>query len=149
MGVQRRQGRGTRGQKLDIESAVQQLVEAEQYRLAAEAELERIKAASEQPEPPEEFAQVDELVEHHRRVLQYEDKVKRLKQAIVTAETSYNQAAELLRDVLPEDVPLTYDYPGRREDMVGKRYVVIKREGKVVVPAIEESPRARKPGRRS
>ena len=149
MGVERRQGRGTGGQRLDIESAVQQLVEAEQYRLAAEAELDRIKAASEQPEPPEKFAQVDELVEHHSRVLQYEDKVNRLKQAIVTAETSYNQAAELLQDVLPEGVPLTYDYPGRREEMVGKRYVVIKREGKVIVPAIEESPRARKPGRRS
>jgi hypothetical protein len=149
MGVQRRQGRGIGGQRLDIESAVQQLVEAEHNRLAVEAELERIKAASEQPEPPEKFAQVDELVEHHSRVLQYEDKVNRLKQAIVTAETSYNQAAGLLQDVLPEDVPLTYDYPGRREDMVGKRYVVIKREGKVIVPAIEESPRARKPGRRS
>ena len=138
MGVERRQGRGTGGQRLDIESAVQQLVEAEQYRLAAEAELERIKAASEQPEPPEEFAQVDELVEHHRRVLEYEDKVNRQKQAIDTAETSYNQAAELLRGVLPENVPLSYDYPGRREDMVGKRYVVIKREGKVIVPAIED-----------
>ena len=66
---QRRRGRGSGGQKLDIESAVQQLVEAEHNRLAAEAELERIKASSEQPEPPEEFAQVDELVEHHRRVL--------------------------------------------------------------------------------
>ncbi len=149
MGVQRRQGRGTGGQRLDIESAVQQLVEAEHNRLAAEAELERIKAAREQPEPPEQFAQVDELVEHHSRVLEYEDKVSRQKHAIVTAETSYTQAAELLRDVLPENVPLTYDYPGRREDMVGKRYVVIKREGKVIVPAIEESPRARKTRRRS
>ena len=149
MGAQRRRGRGAGGQKLDIESAVQQLVEAEHDRLAAEAELERIKAASEQPEPPEEFAQVDELVEHHRRVLEYEDKVNRQKQDIASAETSYNQAAELLRDVLPENVPLTYEYPGRREDMVGKRYVVIKREGKVIVPAVEESPRARKTRRRS
>jgi hypothetical protein len=33
--------------------------------------------------------------------------------------------------------------------MVGKRYVVIKREGKVIVPAIEKSPRARKTKRRS
>ena len=146
---QRRRGRGSGGQKLDIESAVQQLVEAEHNRLAAEAELDRIKAASERPEPPEEFAQVDELVEHHRRVLEYEDKVNRQKQTINTAEPSYNQAAELLRDVLPENVPLTYDYPGRREDMVGSRYVVIKREGKVIVPAIEKSPRARKTKRRS
>ena len=138
MGAQRRQGRGAGGQKLDIESAVQQLVEGEQNRLTAEAELERIQAASEQPEPPEEFAQVDELVEHHRRILEYEDKVNRQKQAIDTAEASYNQAAELLRGVLPENVPLTYEYPGRREDMVGKRYVVIKREGKVIVPAIED-----------
>ena len=149
MGAQRRRGRGTGGGRLDVESAVQQLVEAEHDRLAAEAELERIKAASEQPEPPEEFAQVDELIEHHRRVLEYEDNVNRQKRAIGTAETSYNQAAELLRDVLPENVPLTYDYPGRRVDMVGKRYVVIKREGKVIVPAIEESPRARKTRRRS
>ena len=149
MGDQRRWGRGAKGQKLDIESAVQQLVEAEHNRLAAEAELERIKAAHEQPEPPEQFAKVDELVEHHSRVLEYEDKVNRQKQAIVTAETSYTQAAELLRDVLPENVPLTYDYPGKREDMVDKRYVVIKREGKVIVPAIEESPRARKTRRRS
>ena len=55
-GQRRRQGRGAGGQRLDIGSAVQQLVEAEHNRLAAEAELERIKAASEQPEPPEEFA---------------------------------------------------------------------------------------------
>jgi hypothetical protein len=145
----RRTGRGAGGQKLDIESAVKQLVEAEHDRLAAEAELERIKAAPEQPELPEEFAHVHELVEHHRRVREYEDKVNRQKQAIDTAETSYNQAAALLRDVLPENVPLSYEYPGRREDMVGKRYVVIKSEGKVIVPAIEKSPRARKTRRRS
>jgi hypothetical protein len=92
---------------------------------------------------------VDEVVEHYRRVLEYEDKVNRQKQAIDTAETSYNQAAELLRGVLPENVPLSYEYPGRREDMVGKRYVVIKSEGKIIVPAIEERPRARKTKRRS
>jgi hypothetical protein len=135
----RRTGRGAGGQKLDIESAVKQLVEAEHDRLAAEAELERIKAASEQPEPPEEFAKVDELVEHHRRVLEYEDKVNRQKQTINTAEQAYNQAAALLRDVMPENVPLKYDYPGRREDRIGKRYVIMKREGAVIVPAIEES----------
>jgi hypothetical protein len=135
----RRTGRGAGGQKLDIESAVKQLVEAEHDRLAAEAELERIKAAPEQPELPEEFAHVHELVEHHRRVREYEDKVNRQKQTINTAEQAYNQAAALLRDVMPENVPLKYDYPDSREDMIGKRYVIMKREGAVIVPAIEES----------
>ena len=138
MGGTRRRGRGWGASQWTIESTVERLVEAEHMRLAARAELERFTEANGPPDVPEEFTNLSELVEYHKRFQEYQAAINRRKEDVGTAEKSYNEAADSLRDVLPEDVPLRYDYPGRKEPMVGKRYAIVKKNNEVIIPEIEE-----------
>ena len=130
------------GQERSIEGAVNRLVEAEHDRRAAQAELERFNVTYYRPEPPEEFAYIGHLVEYHQSVRRYEDALEDRKKGVDTAEKSYTQAAQTLRDVLPENVPLRYDYMGRRSNLLGTTFMIVKKQGEITVPEII------RPGRR-
>ncbi len=122
-----------------IESAVNELVEADDDRRAAQADLDRFNA-DKAPEPPQEFATLQALISFHRRGRDYEGALAKRQENLAAAEKRYTQAAEILREVLPENVPLKYDYAGSRTDLLGTRYDIVYRQGEVIVPKITRSP---------
>jgi len=110
-----------------LEATVIQLVEAEQGRVTAQAELDSFKADHPRPEPPGAFPTLRVFIEYYRRVRSYEVEVAKRERKLATAEKLYAQAAEQLQDVLPENVPLNYDYRGSLRD------VIVKRQGEVSI----------------
>ena len=126
--------------RVSVENAVNQLVEALYDRDAARVELERFKAAHPAPEPPPEFDHLHAFLDYHDRRREYEDEVAKREKTLSIAEKSYARAADSLRDVLPENVLLHYDYMGRRTSLNGKKYGILNRQGEIIVPSIETAP---------
>jgi hypothetical protein len=107
-------------------------VEAWHARDAAQTELDNSKAANDPPEPPDEFPNLREFIEYHRSTSHYEGEVAKREKNVASAEKSYTQASHMLRDVLPENVPLHYEYM-EQGDLQGTQYVIVNRQGEVSV----------------
>lgn len=119
--------------KAEIHSALNQLIEAQLDRTAAREELQRFRATRVPPAPPESFDGLDALVDFHRRKSQYDNELAGLESAPSVAEKAYSEAANTLRDLLPENVPLHYTYQGGRADLEGAHYTIVNTGGRIII----------------
>ena len=110
----------------DIEATVNQLVEAEHARRDAREELDCFREYNTPPTPPEEFPNLRPLVEYYRSRRQREWEVEKRERTLSRHEQLYEQAAETLGDVLPEDVPLHHEQSGFH-------HVIVNRQGQIVI----------------
>ena len=114
-------------------SVIGQLVEAREHQSDAERRLHEYRAAETPPEIPNEFEDVDAFLDYHHRRQSYENHLRQHENALKTARREYTEAAGQLLVFLPDGVPLRYTYEGERSELVGAEYVIVRKQGEIVI----------------
>lgn len=122
-----------------LRSILAQLLEAREDQNDADKRLREYRAANTPPETPDEFADVDALLDYHHRRQSYEQHLKRHENALKKAKKQYADAANQLRLFMPDNAPLRYAYEGERSELSGTEYVLVRKQGEII---IESSSRA-------
>jgi hypothetical protein len=76
---------------------------------------------------------VDAFLDYHHRRQSYEDDLRQREKALKKARREYTDAADQLLLFLPDGVSLRYTYQGERSDLFGKEYVIVRRQGEIVI----------------
>lgn len=116
-----------------LRSILGQLVEAREDQSDAEKRLHDYRAAETPPEIPNEFEDVDAFLDYHHRRQSYENHLRQHENALKMARKEYTEAAEQLLVFLPDGVPLRYTYLGERSELVGAEYVIVRKQGEIVI----------------
>ena len=118
---------------IGVRTILGQLLEARQDQNDSEKRLRDYKAANTPPDIPNEFADVDALLDYHHRRQSYENHLKQHENALNMAKREYTAAAEQLLVFLPDGVPLRYTYEGERSELFGAEYVMVRKQGEIVI----------------
>ena len=116
-----------------LRSILDQLVEAREDQNDADKRLQDYKAAKTPPEVPNEFEDVDAFLDYHHRRQSYENYLRQHEDALKKARNEYADAAEQLLVFLPDGVPLRYTYEGERSELSRREYVIVRKEGEIVI----------------
>jgi hypothetical protein len=116
-----------------LRSILGQLVEAREDQNDADKRLHDYRAAKTPPEIPNEFEDVDAFLDYHHRRQSYENHLKQHENALKMAKREYTAAAEQLLVFLPDGVPLRYTYEGERSELFGAEYVIVRKQGEIVI----------------
>jgi hypothetical protein len=116
-----------------LRSILGQLVEAREDQSDADKRLHDYRAAKAPPEVPNEFEDVDAFLGYHHRRQSYENHLRQHENALKKAKKEYADAAEQLLVFLPDGVPLRYTYEGERSEMFGAEYVIVRKQGEIVI----------------
>jgi hypothetical protein len=116
-----------------LRSILGQLVEAREDQNDADKRLNDYRAAKTPPEIPNEFEDVDAFLDYHHRRQSYENQLKQHENALNMAKREYTTAAEQLLVFLPDGVPLRYTYEGERSELFGAEYVMVRKQGEIVI----------------
>jgi hypothetical protein len=114
-------------------SVLGQLVEAREDQSDAERRLQEYRTAETPPKIPNEFEDVDAFLDYHHRRQSYENHLRQHENALKTAKREYTEAAEQLLVFLPDGVPLRYTYEGERSELFGAEYVIVRKQGEIVI----------------
>jgi hypothetical protein len=123
-----------------IRSILAQLLEAREDQNDADKRLREYGAANTPPETPNEFADVDALLDYHHRRQSYEQHLKRHENALKKAKKEYADAAEQVLLFLPDGAPLRYTYQGERSELLGTEYVLVRKQGELVIESHIKAP---------
>lgn len=116
-----------------LRSIIAQLLEAREDQNDADKRLREYRVANTSPETPDEFADVDALLDYHHRRQSYENPLRQHERALKGAKKEYADAADQLRLFLPDGVPLHYVYEGERSGWIGTEYVIARKQGEIIV----------------
>src|ERR671910_723806 len=116
-----------------LRSILAQLVEAREDQSDADKRLHDYMAANTAPEVPNEFEDVDAFLGYHHRRQSYENHLSQHENALKMARREYTDAAEQLLVFLPDGVPLRYTYQGERSELFGAEYVMVRKQGEIVI----------------
>jgi hypothetical protein len=116
-----------------LRSILAQLLEAREDKNDADKRLREYRAANTPPETPDEFADVDALLDYHHRRQSYEQHLKRHENALKKAKKQYADAANQLRLFMPDNAPLRYAYEGERSELSGTEYVLERKQGEIII----------------
>ena len=116
-----------------VRTILRQLIEAREVRNEADKRLQDYRAAKTPPEVPNEFEDVDAFLDYHHRRQSYENDLRQREKALKKARREYTDAADQLLLFLPDGVSLHYTYQGVRSDLFGKEYVIMRRQGEIVI----------------
>ena len=122
-----------------LRSILGQMVEARTDRNEADKQLQDYRAANGPPEVPNEFENVDTFLDYHHRRQSYENGLRRHENALKKAKKEYAEAAEQLLLFLPEGAPLRYTYEGERSDLLSTEYVIVRKQGEIVIQSPSEA----------
>ena len=121
----------------DFDTAVRnilgQLIEARTDQNDADKRLQDYRAAKRPPEVPNEFEDVDAFLDYHHRRQSYEIYVRQHENALKKARKEYADAADQLGVFLPDGVPLSYTYQGERSELFSAEYVLVRKQGEIVI----------------
>ena len=123
-----------------IRSILGQLIEARADQNDADKELHDYRAANTAPEVPNEFEDVDAFLDYHHRRQSYENHLRQHENALKKAKKEYAEAAHQLMLFLPDGVPLRYTYQGERNELFGKEYVLVRKQGEIVIQSPSKAP---------
>ena len=118
---------------IDLRNILVQLIEARKDQSDADRRLQEFRAANNPPERPEEFEDVDALLDYHHSRQGYENPLKQHERALNRAKKEYADAANQVRLFLPDGVPLRYAYEGERSGLIGTEYVIARKQGEIVI----------------
>lgn len=124
-----------------VRSILGQLLEARDDKNEADKRLQAYRAANTTPEVPNEFEDVDAFLEYHHRRQSYENGLKQHEKALNNARKEYGDAADQLLLFLPDGVPLRYAYDGERSELFGSEYVIVRKQGEVVIESTSTTAR--------
>jgi hypothetical protein len=116
-----------------VRAILRQLIEAREVRNEADKRLQDYRAAKTPPEVPNEFEDVDAFLDYHHRRQSYENDLRQREKALKKARREYTDAADQLLLFLPDGVSLNYTYEGERRELFGKEYVIVRRQGEIVI----------------
>jgi hypothetical protein len=116
-----------------VRNILGRLLEARTDQNEADKQLRDYRAANKPPEVPSEFADVDTFLDYHHRRQSYENDLKQHENVLKKAKKEYAEAADQLKLFLPDGVPLRYSYQGERSDLSGTEYVIVRKQGEIVI----------------
>ena len=116
-----------------LRSILGQLVEAREDQNDADKRLRDYRAAKTPPEVPNAFEDVDAFLDYHHRRQSYENHLRQHENTLKKAEKEYADAADQLLLFLPDGVPLRYTYEGERSELFGAEYVIVRKQGEIVI----------------
>ena len=130
----------------DFDAAVQsilgQLIEARTDQNDADKKLHDYRAANTAPELPNEFEDVHAFLEYHHRRQSYENHLRQHENALKKARKEYADAADQLLLFLPDGVSLRYTYEGERSELSSREYVIVRKQGEIVIESPSRTARA-------
>jgi hypothetical protein len=116
-----------------LRSILGQLIEAREDQNDADKRLHDYRAANTRPGVPNEFENVDTFLDYHHRRQRYENGLRQHENALKKAKKEYADAADQLLLFLPEGAPLRYTYHGERSELLGTEYVLVRKQGEIVI----------------
>ena len=123
-----------------VRSILGRVIEARADQNEADKQLRGYRAANAPPEVPNEFEDVDTFLDYHHRRQSYENDLRQHENALKKAKKKYAEAADQLKLFLPEGVPLRYSYQGERSDLIGTEYVIVRKQGEIVIQSSGSAP---------
>jgi len=123
-----------------VRSILDQLVEAREDQNDADKQLQDYRAANGPPEVPNEFEDVDTFLDYHHRRQHYEKGLRQHENALKKAKKEYADAAHQLLLFLPEGAPLRYTYQGERHELLSTKYVLVRKQGEIVIQSPSRAP---------
>lgn len=116
-----------------VRTILGQLVETRKDQNDADKRLNDYRAAKTPPDIPNEFEDVDALLDYHHRRQSYEYYLRQYENALKKERKAYADAADQLLLFLPEGAPLRYTYEGERSELFGTEYVIVRKQGEIVI----------------
>jgi hypothetical protein len=123
-----------------VRSILGQLIEAREDQNDADKRLQDYRAANTPPEVPKEFENVDTFLDYHHRRQSYENGLRQHENALKKAKKEYADAADQLLLFLPEGAPLQYTYQGERSELLSTEYVLVRKQGEIVIQSPSRAP---------
>jgi hypothetical protein len=124
----------------DVRSILGELIEAREDQNDADKRLHDYRAANTPPEVPNEFENVDTFLDYHHRRQRYENGLRQHENALKKAKKEYADAADQLLLFLPEGAPLRYTYQGARSELLRTKYVLVRKQGELVIQSPSRAP---------
>src|SRR5688572_7687047 len=123
-----------------VRSILGQLIEAREDQNDADKRLYDYRATKTPPEVPNEFENVDTFLDNHHRRQFYENGLPQHENALKKAKKEYAGAADQLLLFLPEGAPLRYTYEGERSELLSTEYVLVRKQGEIVIQSPSRAP---------
>ena len=123
-----------------VRSILGRMIEARADQNEADKQLRDYRAANRPPEVPNGFEDVDAFLDYHHRRQSYENDLKQHENALKKAKKEYADAADQLKLFMPDGVPLRYSYQGERSDLFGTEYVIVRKQGEIVIQSPDRAP---------
>jgi hypothetical protein len=124
-----------------VRSILGQLIAAREDQNDADKRLHDYRAANTPPVVPNEFENVDTFLDYHHRRQRYENDLQQHEKALKKAKKEYADAADQLLLFLPEGAPLRYTYEGERSELLSTEYVLVRKQGEIVIQSLNRAPR--------
>jgi hypothetical protein len=124
----------------DVRRILGQLIEAREDQNGADKRLHDYRATDTPPEVPNEFENVDTFLDYHHRRQRYENGLRQRENALKKAKKEYEDAADQLLLFLPEGAPLRYTYQGERSELSSTEYVLVRKQGELVIQSPSRAP---------
>ena len=124
----------------DVRSILGQKIEVREDQNDADKRLHDYRAANTPPEVPKEFENVDAFLDYHHRRKRYENDLRQHENALKKAKKEYADAADQLLLFLPEGAPLRYTYQGERSELLSTEYVIVRKQGEIVIQSPSRAP---------
>jgi hypothetical protein len=124
----------------DVRSILGQMIEVREDQNDADERLHDYRAANTPPEVPNEFENVDAFLDYHHRRQSYENELRQHENALTKAKKEYADAADQLLLFLPDGAPLRYTYEGERGELLSTEYVLVRKQGEIVIQSPSGAP---------
>jgi hypothetical protein len=116
-----------------VEPILNRLLELLHDKEMAKRALDRYKETAHPPLPPEEFANLRTFLEFHERNRKYKKDLSDREARLSRFETNYEVRAREVLAILPENVPLHYEYTGGRFEPGDTSYTIMNRQGQLSI----------------
>jgi hypothetical protein len=114
-----------------VEPILNRLLELLHDKEMAKGALDRFKETEHPPSPPEEFANLRTFLDFHERTRKYKKDLSDREARHSTFEADYEVRAREVLAILPENVPLHFEYTGGRSESRNTSYTIVKRQGQL------------------
>jgi hypothetical protein len=116
-----------------VEPILNRLLELLHDKEMAKGALDRFKETEHPPSPPEEFANLRTFLEFHERNRKYKKDLSDREARLSQFEEHYEVRARGVLAILPESVPLHYEYTGDSLGSVNTSYIIVNRQGQLII----------------
>ena len=110
--------------KQRLREIINQLVESEKDLREVDTRRNEFEQTRLPPRPPNEFENLQAFVDFYEEKQGFEDEKQRFQAELEVATERHTQAENVLMGILPDNVTLTYDYVGERQEFQGVQFKI-------------------------